>query len=318
MRLDALLAQELGVKKSVAEQLIRRGEVKILVDDKPVTSPAFQVLLGGADKVAVDGRELNLASSPRHFHRIILLHKPRGVVCMRSKPPQRDVYSAVPQHLRHSSLCTFGRLDRDTTGLYLLGTDGGLQALLLHPATKLPKTYLVGLDPKYPLSEDAAQRFREGLVLANGHRCDPSSLEVLERGFADEGNWNNPLPLTADTSLPTVPPATLVSVTVAEGKYHQVKKMIGCCGGFVASLHRESLGNLRLDPDELPEGECRALTLQELHLIKEGLPFRTRTAPAELEVERRKIIRERFVSCQQKMENSQMEKKRKQTISDVS
>lgn len=301
MRLDALLAQELGVKKSAAEQLIRQGEVEILVDGKPVTSAAFQVILGGVDTVAVDGRELDLAS-PRHFHRVLLLHKPPGVVCMRSKPPQRDVYSAVPQQLRHSSLCTFGRLDKDTTGLYLLGTDGGLQALLLHPATKLPKTYLAGLDPHYPLSEDAVARFREGLVLANGHRCDPSTLEVLERrGFADDGKINNPLLITADTSLPvTVLPATLVRVTVAEGKYHQVKKMIGCCGGFVTSLHRESLGLLRLDTDELPEGECRTLTLQELRLLKEGLPFRTRTAPAELEAERRKIIRERFVSCRQK------------------
>lgn len=201
------------------------------------------------------------------------------------------------------SILTTGRLDKDTTGLYLLGTDGGLQALLLHPATKLPKTYLAGLDPHYPLSEDAAARFREGLVLANGHRCDPSTLEVLERrGFADD-DWkiNNPLLITADTNLPvTVPLATLVRVTVAEGKYHQVKKMIGCCGGFVTSLHRESLGLLRLDTDELPEGECRTLTLQELRLLKEGLPFRTRTAPAELEAERRKIIRERFVSCRQK------------------
>lgn len=109
MRLDALLAQELGVKKSAAEQLIRQGEVEILVDGKPVTSAAFQVILGGVDTVAVDGRELDLAS-PRHFHRVLLLHKPPGVVCMRSKPPQRDVYSAVPQQLRHSSLCTFGRL----------------------------------------------------------------------------------------------------------------------------------------------------------------------------------------------------------------
>ena len=209
------------------------------------------------------------------------------------------------------SILTTGRLDKYTTGLYLLGTDGGLQALLLHPATKLPKTYLAGLDPHYPLSEDAAARFREGLVLANGHRCDPSTLEVLERrGFADDdGKINNPLLITADTNLPvTVPPATLVRVTVAEGKYHQVKKMIGCCGGFVTSLHRESLGLLRLDTDELPEGECRTLTLQELRLLKEGLPFRTRTAPAELEAERRKIIRERFVSCRQKVGRDSNEK----------
>lgn len=294
MRLDALLAQELGVKKAAAEELIREGRVAICVDGRPVTSPAFQVLLGGVDTVTVDGRELHLATGSRHFHRILLLHKPPGVVCTRSsqarggdgKAHHRDIYSAVPPKLRHRSLCTFGRLDRDTTGLYLLGTDGGLQALLLHPATKLPKTYLAGLDPHYPLSEDAVRRFREGLVLANGHRCEPSAMEVLERGFAHDD---------VDAHIDgRLPPATLVRVTVNEGKYHQVKKMIGCCGGFVASLHRQSLGSLILDPLELLEGECRHLTPRELRLLKEGLPFHTRTAPAELEAGRRKIIRERY------------------------
>ena len=99
-------------------------------------------------------------------------------------------------------------------------------------------------------------RFAAGLTLADGFQCQPAELEVIER--------------SAETGA-----ATKVRLTCVEGQYHQVKRMLGVCGGAVSTLHRESIGPLRLD-DEMREGDARELTTKELHAIKALLPPSTR------------------------------------------
>ena len=229
------------------------------------------------------------------FHRLLMMHKPKGVVCERTKGSaswrrahgkaddgataaageedtgsQASVYDCLPAELDHASLGTFGRLDKDTTGLFLLGSDGGLQVMLLHPSTKFEKTYIATLDNnKDMLVDDAAERFEAGVEMPDGTKFLPAKLEVVETC-----RWHP----ADDPHAPARDVALKVRVTCVEGQYHQVKKLLGACGGAVCALHRESMGPLKLDPIELPVGQTRLLTMDELRAIKELLPPEKRGA----------------------------------------
>ena len=244
-----------------------------------------------------------------------------------AQPSVGCVYDIVPDELSHPSLGTFGRLDKDTTGLFLLGTDGGLQTMLLHPESKLPKKYLATLSKRQPLCPDAVAMCAAGICLKDGTVCKPATLEILqyfhnaadpnERGetvlagglAAVDGDTDKPGPeqggpdegcraeergheraaKVADDAAPDAPsvPALLVPVpmvvrlTIVEGQYHQVKRMIGACGGYVVQLHREAIGPLVLDTHALPEGHVRLLTHAELLALKDALPPRVRTVAVD-------------------------------------
>lgn len=230
------------------------------------------------------------------------------------------VYDMIPERFAHASLGLFGRLDRDTTGLLLAGTDGGLQQLLTHPAAHCKKVYVADLLPHADrvLSPTACRDFEEGLVLPDGVLCKPAKLEVvgtsslLSSAMPSTLNDESPSALasatlakaaaatatkaatevpaaeaamsTNETNLPSSSPSLCqpqqpqrVRVTLHEGFYHQVKRMIGAVGGGVAQLHREALGPLTLDPDLRP-GDMRLLTPEELKAIARSCPPEARTA----------------------------------------
>ena len=166
-----------------------------------------------------------------------------------------------------------------SAGLFLLGTDGGLQQMLLHPSTKFTKSYIAQLGSRGLLDPDAPRRFAEGLTLADGTQCQPATLEVLQRQDTSDPEINCPATEHSENDSadqPCKPPITRVRVECCEGMYHQVKRMIGECGGAVCELHRESMGPLRLG--NLEEGAVRNLTIEELRAIKELLPLHTRDA----------------------------------------
>ena len=153
VRLDAHVSSLFGVKQSEARALILAGEVS--VNGAPQREPRWQVVLGEERTVAVQGRA---QPAGRPFaHRLLLVHKPRGVLSERRRGSAAwnaahgrrngDAHSAahgeaerpslwdlVPEPLSHATLGVFGRLDADTTGLILMGTDGGVQSLLMHPS----------------------------------------------------------------------------------------------------------------------------------------------------------------------------------------
>ena len=145
----------------------------------------------------------------------------------------------VPPEYRRKEMFPAGRLDKDTTGLMILTDDGGLAHEILAPKKHVPKQYRVTID--IPMTEEMVRRFSEGIVLNDGI-CRPAELTL-------EGEYTG-------------------TVTLREGRYHQIKRMFGCCGATVTALHRLSMGALRLD-DALAAGECRPLTGEELVLLRQ-------------------------------------------------
>jgi len=225
MRLDRYLSQGTGIPRREVGPLVRRG--RVMVQGELATVADQQVM--PSDVVLLDGK---LVRAPGHL--VLMLHKPAGYVST-TEDKGKTVMELVPEALRHRDLAPIGRLDKDTTGLLLLTTDGALSHALTSPRRHVDKSYLAVLESE--LAADAETRFAEGIPLADGSLCRPAGLERLE-------------PLR-------------VRITLREGKFHQVKRMVAACGSSVVSLHRERIGPLWLDP-ELAEGEVRALSPDEI------------------------------------------------------
>jgi 16S rRNA pseudouridine516 synthase len=150
------------------------------------------------------------------------------------------VLDLLPPHLRRRGLFPVGRLDKDTTGLLLLTDDGALAHALLSPKKHVDKVYLARVDGQVDQTDVAA--LAEGMVLGDGLHCLPAVLEPLKDG-------------------------SHCFVTLREGKYHQVKRMLAARGKPVLELRRLSMGPLKLD-QMLDSGGWRPLNREELHALK--------------------------------------------------
>lgn len=219
--------------RSEALKQVRFG--KVAVNGKNVRDAGHQVVVG-RDVVLWRGQVVRETG-----HLLVMLHKPAGVITSTEEGNSPTVMSCIPEELRRKDLAPIGRLDKDTTGLLLLTTDGGLNHALTHPRRHVEKAYLATLSE--PLTAVAVERFAAGIELADGTRCAPATLELL-----------------GDRQ---------VRVILREGKYHQVKRMVAACGSSVETLHRERIGDLWLDPALAP-GMARAVTVDELALL--GVP----------------------------------------------
>lgn len=166
-----------------------------------------------------------------HAKALIVLNKPAGYECSQKPKHHPSVYSLLPPPLRKRDVQAVGRLDEDTTGLLLLTDDGTLIHKLTSPKHHVPKVYEIGC--KHAVDETQLQQLREGVVLLD----DPNPV----RAAAVEA--------TGDTSL---------RLTLLEGKYHQVKRMLAAVGNRVETLHRSRFGALAL-PADLKAGQWRWL-----------------------------------------------------------
>jgi len=226
LRLDRFLCQASGVTRSRAQRAIRAAEVE--VNDAPFTDPGAHV--GPHDRVRWRGEWLSVAAA-RYF----MLNKPQGVVCASRDRGHRTVLDLlrVPNP---AGLHVAGRLDIDATGLVLITDDGDWSHRLTAPRAKQPKVYRVRLDA--PIDATAVAALERGVQLRNEpKRCAPVGVERLA---ADE-----------------------LRLTLTEGKYHQVKRMLAAVGNRVAGLHRERIGTIVLDL-ALGFGAYRALTPDEV------------------------------------------------------
>ena len=169
----------------------------------------------------------------------LMLHKPGGYVSATEDPSQTTVLELLPAHLRKVGLFPAGRLDKDTEGLLLLTNDGALAHALLAPKQHVDKTYLVRVEGTLD-GEDVAA-FGQGMTLGDGYTCLPAGLELLEE----------------DEAL----------VTLREGKYHQIKRMLAARGKPVRYLKRLTMGALRMD-SALESGKWRELTAEELASLR--------------------------------------------------
>jgi pseudouridine synthase len=233
-----------------AQRRVRAGEFSI--GGEVTYEPKQQLIPGIASEavsLTVGGESVSCGS-----HTFLLMNKPVGYVCQRH-PVEPTVYNLIPPALRRDDLVCVGRLDRDTTGTLLFGTDGGLQSMLLFPTSRLWKRYTAELDPStVPLRADAVEAFEAGLVLDDdGTRCASAKLELSRSTPCELGG-----------------PSTTVHVSLHEGFFHQVKRMLKQVGGLVTALHRDTFGSL--DASGLAPGEMRPLTLAELEALAEMMP----------------------------------------------
>lgn len=236
MRLDKLLAHlNCGSRKEV-QAMIRAG--RVAVDGAVLADPAAKVDPDTV-QVALDGQ-----AQTYRAQRYYMLNKPAGVITASRDERHDTVLGLFPENMRRG-LFAVGRLDKDTEGLLIITDDGALSHELMSPARHVSKIYEAEVDGT--LAPDAAMRFRTGLTLRDGTVCLPALLEIL---MQQEGKAR-------------------VRVTLREGKYHQVKRMIAAVGGTVVGLRRVQLGGLRLDP-ALPAGAFRELTGEELGQLRDG------------------------------------------------
>ena len=237
MRLDKLLAQEKISRKGMKQALLKK---EILVDGHAAHSLSQNVDTG-LQELIFQGKRIQ-----GYEHTYLMLHKPNGVVTASKDKLLTTVMDLLPNHLQSDQLYAIGRLDRDTTGLLLLTNNGPLGFQLLHPQYHVDKTYQVEVNG--PLTSDHIQQFKDGIVFLDGTICKPASLEILSAS----------------------PSHSQASITISEGKFHQVKKMFLSVGVKVTSLKRVQFGEFTLDP-ELAEDQYRPLNPEELKIIKNYL-----------------------------------------------
>ena len=227
MRLDKLLS-DLGIaSRSELKQMIRQG--RVTVDGRAVTVPEAKV---DSEKcsIALDGEKLNYKS-----FRYYMMDKPPGVLSATEDGKQKTVLDLVSPEMRRMGLFPVGRLDKDTSGLLLLTNDGDFAHRVISPKSGIKKRYYARVEGD--LTEVDREAFRQGLVLGDGTRCLPAELELLGAGEC--------------------------LVTVMEGKYHQVKRMLASRGAPVKELRRLSIGALELG-DTLPPGGWRELEAADI------------------------------------------------------
>jgi 16S rRNA pseudouridine516 synthase len=170
----------------------------------------------------------------------ILLNKPAGYECSRDPQHHLSVFSLLPAQLAARGVQCVGRLDQDTTGLLLLSDDGQFVHAYTSPKRKVPKVYLA--TTRHPLDDRQLAALRGG-VLLHGEAKPIAAVAAHARG------------------------ERLLELTVLEGKYHQVKRMIAAIGNRCEALHRERLGGLAL-PNALESGQWQWLEEADLHALR--------------------------------------------------
>ncbi|CAH0991123.1 Ribosomal small subunit pseudouridine synthase A [Sinobacterium norvegicum] len=223
MRLDRFLCRSTTLNRQQASQRIAAGEVT--VNGKPADEARMQV--HEDNLITLSGKTLSLRPA-----RYIMLHKPANTVCSNVDDNHPSVMNGldIPNA---EDLHIAGRLDADTTGLVLVTDDGRWSFAIFNPKYLCQKVYRVDL--RDPINDQAISQLQQGLLL--------------------QGEKQPTLPATV-----TVVSPQRVSLSISEGKYHQVKRMFAAVGNRVTALHRQQVGALKLD---LECGHWRDLTAEE-------------------------------------------------------
>ena len=239
MRLDQLMANHQYARKDIKQLLARR---QILVDHLPAQKLS-QNIDPGLQQIQIGDQ---IIQEPRHHY--YMLHKPIGAVTAKRDAHHPTVIDLVDPQQEYPDLYPLGRLDRDTSGLLLLTDNGPLGFQLLHPQYHVEKVYEVEVNGS--LASEQIQKFKDGIIFLDGTSCKPAQLEI-------------------QVSSPSLSRAT---ITISEGKFHQVKKMFLSVGVKVTALKRVQFGDFTLDT-ELAEGQYRPLNQDELQIVKNYLEY---------------------------------------------
>ncbi len=233
-RLDKIIASTGRWSRREVKNLVRQG--RVLVDGIPARSAEEKADPEMAE-IAVNGEVLTYRR-----YTWVMLNKPAGYLSATEDGRGPTVLDLLPQELKKQNLFPVGRLDKDTEGLLLLTNEGGLAHELLSPKHHVDKVYYTRVAGR--LTEEDCRAFASGLLLDDGLQCMPAGLKILTAGEESEAH-----------------------VTLREGKFHQVKRMLAYLGKPVLYLERISMGNMTLDPD-LPRGKYRFLTPEEVENLR--------------------------------------------------
>lgn len=232
MRLDKFLGITGCASRSEAKKIIRSGGVSV---NGRVASSAEQKIDPENDAVIFCG-----SSVIYRKYTYILMNKPEGVVSATEDGRDRTVLDLLPTEMRKNDLFPCGRLDKNTLGLMLITDNGALAHRLLAPKTHVEKEYY--FRAKFPISEDDVRRFEAGVTLEDGYETKPAKILLDETGAAGR-------------------------ITLIEGKYHQIKRMLEALNNKIIYLERIRFGNLTLDAS-MERGEWRYLTEEEISVLE--------------------------------------------------
>lgn len=229
MRLDKYICQASTLTRSQAKKVIAQGRISCA--QTSIRNSAYKVAEN--EQICLDGKPITVRG-PRY----IMLNKPKDFICSTLDEQLPSILNLIAVE-KCEQLFIAGRLDADTTGLTLVTDDGQWSHQITSPRKKCAKRYRVGLAA--PIQTSAVALFKEGVQLkGESQPCLPAELAIL-------------------SDLEAL-------LTISEGKYHQVKRMFAAIGNHVTQLHREQIGQIRLD-ENLALGEWRYLTEQEVRSI---------------------------------------------------
>ena len=230
MKLSRIVSNRNGISRKQANTLIATG--RVTVNDLVCRTPAQDV-----DRFATVRVNEETLQSGQAAH-YLMLHKPAGYLSATMDATHSTVLDLIDPRL-HPDLHIAGRLDRASTGLLILTNDGLWSRKLTEPEVKLPKVYRVAT--ALPITPDTTARFADGIWFEfEGLRTSPAQLAVLSEREA--------------------------RVTIYEGRYHQIKRMFHAVGNRVTRLHREQMGDIRLD-EALTPGAYRPLSDTEIRSV---------------------------------------------------
>lgn len=253
IRLDKFLADmEIGTRSQV-KQYLKKGLVT--VNGETEKKPERKID-ENKDMVTFQGKEITYQEYVYY-----MFHKPADCVSA-TKDNQHKTVLDYFKDAPGKELFPVGRLDIDTEGLLLITNDGPLCHELLSPVKHVPKTYYAKV--RGEIKEDAAELFRQGIDIGDDTLTAPAELKILKSDELSQRVKTEHKRLEVDECGEEV---SHVLLTITEGRFHQVKRMIGAVGGEVVYLKRLSMGELTLD-ETLQPGEYRALTALELQALK--------------------------------------------------
>jgi len=230
MRLDKLLAHNgFGSRKEV-KRLIRAAQV--LVNGEIILDDDYHV--DETDEIEIFDLNINVETK-QYF----LLNKPKGCICSKDTKDYPSVYEYIHENVLPDTNA-FGRLDVDTEGYLVISNDGQLGHKLLSPKHHVIKGYKVTLSK--PFNPKYIEHIQKGILIDKGEKCEPASIEIIDD--------------------------RTVNLLIAQGKYHQIKRMMIACENEVVELYRYQFGPL-IDDGSLAVGEYRRLTEEEIELLKQ-------------------------------------------------
>ena len=227
--MDKYLSVAANISRADAKKLIKCGRVSV----------GGKLVKKAEDKVSIE-EEVLLDGKPISYKKYvyIIMNKPSGILSAATDKRVKTVVDIIPENLKREGLFPVGRLDKTTTGLLIITNDGDFAHKTISPKSYIEKCYYTELDGE--LTAENKQKIEGGITLSDGTVCRPAKIEMISKRE--------------------------VYITISEGKYHEIKRMFGVVGLGVNSLHRVSIGGLKL-PEGLKTGECVEIGQDELNLI---------------------------------------------------